>query len=385
MTKNSKKGDTLNPSTLCVHAGRPREKCALGVVTPVFPSTSYEYPNPTGQYYPRYFNTPNHNAVAAKLAVLEKGDDALVLSSGMAGISSTVAAYVKPGDHIVAQADVYGGTFHLLSGELQEWGVEVTFAENLEEVARAIRPNTRILYFESPSNPLLRVFDLAAAARIGKKHGILTVVDNTFATPLNQQPLALGFDVVIHSGTKYLNGHSDVNCGAVVSSKKRIERIRQVAINRGGTLDAHACWLLERGLKTLALRVSRQNENALRLAKYLSGHSAVACVNYPGLSGHPDHAVAKKQMRGFGGMFSFEIRRGSQVNAVLKKLRVVLPAMSLGGVESLICVPAQTSHVKLSAAERAAVGISDGLMRVSVGIEDFEDLRRDFEQALPKK
>jgi cystathionine beta-lyase/cystathionine gamma-synthase len=375
---------TFRPSTLCVHAGTHLDSATGGACSPIYTSTAYAFPNPANQnIYPRYFNTPNQRVIAGKLAALEQGEDALAFGSGMAAISTLLFAHLKPGDHAAFQADLYGGTQHLITQELTRFGVEVTFCANAEEFHGALGPNTRLIYVESPSNPLLRCMDLAAVVRLGRERGVLTVVDNTFATPINQNPIPLGFDAVIHSATKYLNGHSDVNAGVVVASGKIIHRLTEAATNYGGMLDAHSCYQLERGLKTLALRVRQHNENAAELARFLQRHPAVAQVNYPGLPEHPGHALAARQMRGFGGMLSFELRDPSQVDRLLQRLRVVMPALSLGGVESLICVPSRTSHRLLTPAERQCAGISDGLLRVSVGIEDIEDLLEDVERALP--
>jgi len=373
----------LKPATLCVHAGAYRDEAMGAVATPIFTASSYACPNPTNEnIYQRYFNTPNQRAVAAKLAALEQGEDALVFGSGMAAITTTLFALLKPGDHAVFQEDLYGGTYHFVAAELTQFGIEVSFARNQSDFAAQLRPNTKLIYVESPSNPLLHCVDLAATAALGKARGLLTVIDNTFATPINQTPLTLGIDVVVHSATKYLNGHSDLNAGAVIASRELVARIRPCAVNHGGMLDAHACYMLERGLKTLALRVERQNQNAGKLARWLQKHPTVACVNYPGLSDHPDHAVAARQMRGFGGMLSFELRNAAQANTVLGRFELATAALSLGGVETLVTIPAKTSHVKLTAEERAAIGISDALLRVSVGIEDGDDIIADFEQAL---
>jgi cystathionine beta-lyase len=373
---------SLRPSTLCVHAGTHLDASTGGVGSPIFTSTSYTYPNPANEnIYPRYFNVPNQRAVARKVAALEKGEDALVFGSGMAAISTVLFAHLKPGDHALFQADLYGGTFHFIS-ELSAFGIEVGLAGTLTEFEQKMRSNTRLLYVESPSNPLLRCLDLAAIGQIASKHGALSVIDNTFATPINQNPIELGLDVVVHSATKYLNGHTDVNAGVVVSSAAVIKKVAEYAVNHGGTLDSHACYQLERGMKTLALRVQRHNENGVRFAEFLQRHPAVARVNYPGLSTHPDHPIAARQMRGFGGMLSFELRDAARVNEVLRRLRVATPALSLGGVETLVCLPSQTSHRSMSPEERARAGISDGLVRVSVGIEDLEDLCTDFDQAL---
>ncbi|MCX6928617.1 MAG: PLP-dependent aspartate aminotransferase family protein [Verrucomicrobia bacterium] len=371
------------PDTLCVHAGTHPDERTGGINSPIFTSTAYAYPNPTGaNIYPRYYNVPNQRAVARKLAALEKGEDGLVFGSGMAAISTLLFAYLKPGDHAVFQADLYGGTYHLVVTELARFGIETSFARNLAEYSTAVRPNTRVLYVESPSNPLLRCVDLAAVAKVGRERGLLSVIDNTFASPINQTPLELGIDAVVHSATKYLNGHSDVDAGAVVSSQEVIRKVTECALNLGGVLDSHACYQLERGLKTLALRVRQQNENAGRLARFLQSHAAVSRVIYPGLPDHPDHAIAARQMRGFGGMLSFELRQPDQVNGLLERLELATPALSLGGVETLVTVPSRTSHKTLPPEERKRAGISDGLVRVSVGIEDIEDLTHDFDQAL---
>lgn len=282
---------------------------------------------------------------------------------------------------MIFQTELFGGTF-LLTQELKRIGVAISFASTVDEFAAGIRPETRVIYVESPSNPLLRVVNLDAIAQLGRAHGVLTVADNTFATPINQNPLASGIDVVIHSATKYLNGHSDLNAGFVVASRAVIARVTEYAVNHGGMLDAHACFLLERGLKTLALRVKQHNDNAAALAEFLRQHPAVEAVHYPGLPDHPDHAVAARQMRGFGGMLAFELRAAARVDEVLAGFRLVMPALSLGGVESLVCIPSRTSHRKMSPAERQRAGIGDGLVRVSVGIEDIEDLLDDFAGAL---
>ncbi len=373
---------TMRPATLCIHAGTYLDARTGGACSPIFPSTAYAFPNAANEnFYPRYFNTPNQRVIERKMAALEKGGAALIFGSGMAAITTLLFAYLKPGDHAVFQTDLYGGTF-LFVQELTRFGVAVSFAGTAEEFASSLRPETKVVYVESPSNPLLRVVDLAVIGKLGHDHGALTVADNTFATPINQNPLELGMKVVIHSGTKYLNGYSDVNAGVVVSSTEVIQRVTEYAVNHGGMLDAHACFLLERGMKTLALRARQHNENAARLAEFLLQHPAVASVNYPGLPCHPGHTLAARQMRGFGGMLSFELRDATLIDEVLAGFRLVMPALSLGGVESLVCVPSRTSHRKLSREERQRAGISDGLVRVSVGVEDLEDLLEDFTRAL---
>jgi cystathionine beta-lyase len=373
---------SLRPPTRCVHVGTYRDERTRGACSPIFRSTAYAFPNEASQnFYPRYFNTPNQRVIEAKIAALEQGEAAVVFGSGMAAITTLLFAHLKPGDHAIFQPDLYGGTFQFVQ-ELTRFGVAVSFARTAEEFAASLRPETKVLYVESPSNPLLRMVDLAAIGRLGRAHGVLTVADNTFATPMNQNPLAFDLDAVIHSGTKYLNGHSDLNAGLVVASENIVECVREYAVNHGGMLDAHACFLLERGMKTLALRMRQHNENALRLAGFIVDHPAVAEAYYPGLPCHPDHTLAARQMRGFGGMLSFELRDARQVDAVLARFQLVMPALSLGGVESLVCVPSRTSHRKLSREERQRAGITDGLVRVSVGIEDIEDLLVDFDYAL---
>jgi len=373
---------SLRLPTLCVHSGTYLDEKTGGACSPIFTSTACAFPNPANEnYYPRYFNTPNQRVIAQKIAALEGGEAALVFGSWMAAISTVLFDRLKPGDHAVFQADLYGGTF-LLIEELKRFGVGISLAPSVDAFASSIRPETKLLFLESPSNPLLRVLDIAAIAGMGRERGLLTVIDNTFATPVNQKPLALGIDVVIHSATKYLNGHSDLNAGLVVANAATIHPLSQAAVNHGGILDAHACYLLERGMKTLVLRMNQHNANALRAAQFLEGHSAVARVYYPGLNSHPSHELAARQMRGFGGMLSFELTDATRVDRVLSRFQLIMPALSLGGVESLVCVPARTSHRKLTPAERQSAGISDGLIRVSIGIEDPEDLLEDFSHAL---
>ena len=377
------KAQSWRPDTLCVHAGTHLDERTGGVNSPIYTSTAYAYPNPANEnVYPRYFNVPNQRVIARKLAALEKAEDGVVFGSGMAAISTLLLAYLKPSDHAVFQADLYGGTYHLVTSELTRLGVEISFARTTAEFSAALRPNTRVLYVESPSNPLLRCVDLASVAKLARERGLMSAIDNTFASPINQNPLEFGIDAVAHSATKYLNGHSDVDAGVVVSSNEVIRRVTECALSLGGVLDAHACYQLERGLKTLGLRVGRQNENASRLAAFLQEHPAVGRVIYPGLPDHPDHAIAARQMRGFGGMLSFELRQPAQVERMLAHLKLATPALSLGGVETLVTVPSRTSHRTMTQEERLRAGISDGLVRVSVGIEDIYDLTNDFNQAL---
>ena len=370
-------------STRCIHAGTLHDESVGGVCSPIHVSSAFAFPNATGEnIYPRYFNSPNQRAVCAKIAALEQGEDALAFGSGMAAISTTLLALLNPGDHAVFQADLYGGTLQLVSKQLERLGIAVSFVNGSADFETAIRPDTKLIYIESPSNPLLRCVDLTKITALGRQRGLLTLIDNTFATPFNQTPLTAGFDLVLHSATKYLNGHSDANAGFVVGSEELIDRIRPTATHFGGMLDSRTCERVERGMKTLALRMERHNANALTLAMFLSCHPAVEAVHYPGLHDHPDHAVASRQMRGFGGMLSFEVVSKWNPRIVLEQLRVATPALSLGGVETLVCIPAITSHRELDAAARRNLGISDGLIRVSVGVEDIDDLIDDFSQAL---
>lgn len=367
--------------TQSVHAGSVGDPQFGGVVTPIYPSAAYDYESEV--LYPRYYNTPNQKAGVEKLVALENAEDGLLFSSGMAAIMTSIFAMMKAGDHILFQQDLYGGTHHAALHELERYGMEYSLVDvsDLKQFEKAIRKNTRVIYVETPSNPLLKITDLKGVAALAKKYNLVTIIDNTFASPVNQNPIDLGIDIVTHSGTKYIGGHSDICCGAMVSSKKLTEQIRQSALHFGGSLDAYTCYLVERSLKTIVLRVQQQNENALAIAKYLETDSRISRVYYPGLKSHPGHAIAKRQMPGgFGGMLSFEIK--SDPARFTKRLQYIKRAISLGGVESTITQPVKTSHAKLTAAERKAVGISDKLMRLSVGIESAEDLIQDISQAL---
>lgn len=371
-----------NKSTQCVHSGSIIDPITRGAVTPIYPSTAYDYIDVDIHAYPRYFNTPNQRVVAEKLAALENGEKAVVFSSGMAAISTTLFSLLKQGDHAVFQNDLYGGTHHAITGELDKYGIAYTFVDSMEveDYEKAIRSNTKVLYIETPSNPLLKIIDIKGIADFCRSKGVITVIDNTFASPINQNPLDLGIDVVVHSGTKYLAGHSDISCGAAISNAALAETIRGAALHFGGSLNAQMCYLLERSLKTLALRINQQNQNAQAISEFLTLHNKVNQVYYPGLVNHKGHDRAKKQMKGFGGMLSFEVK--ADPDKFVKSLQLIKPAMSLGGVESTITSPTQTSHSKISAEERRKVGISDYLLRVSVGIEGADDLIHDLDQAL---
>jgi len=377
MQKNSQ-----SKLTQSVHAGSPGDSLYKGVVTPIFPSSAYDYGDST-TLYPRYFNTPNAVAVAEKLAVLENAEAGVIFSSGRAAILTSLFSVIKQGDHAIFQNDLYGGTYHALVNELPRFGISYDFVDGSDpsNFKKAIRKETKVIYIETPSNPTLKITNIKAVAAIARQQGIITIIDNTFASPVNQNPIDLGIDIVTHSGTKYIGGHSDICCGVAVASKLLTEKILGSAIHFGGSLDAHTCWLVERSLKTLVLRVRQQNTNALAIATYLASDSRIGKVYYPGLKDHPDHAVAKSQMPGgYGGMLSFEVKGDS--DRFTKRLRLIKRAISLGGVESTITSPTQTSHAKMNEAERRAIGVTENLVRLSVGIEEEADLINDIKQAL---
>ncbi len=375
----------LSTSTLCVHKGTYLDKNIRGVNSPVFTSTAIGYRDVPEPVYPRYFNIPNQDSVQQKLAALENGEKALVFSSGMAAESTVFYTFLQKGDHVVLQGELYGGTVHFANREFNKFGIEYTFTKEktLASFRECIRPNTRALYIETPTNPLLSIVSLKDIANLGREKNILTVIDNTFASPVNQNPIDFGIDIVLHSGTKYLGGHSDLTSGAVIANADHIQKLTATARNLGGSLNAEDCYLLERSLKTLYIRVERQNENALGLADFLEQHEFIEKVYYPGLTSHPGYETAKNQMSGFGGMLSFEPLPGKvDVESLLDKLELIIPAVSLGGVDTTICSPAKTSHSKINAEERKKMGIRDNLLRLSVGIEDIEDLKADIDQAL---
>jgi cystathionine beta-lyase len=368
--------------TLSVHAGSHGDPQFKGAVTPLYPSSAYDY---EGQaiLYPRYYNTPNPKAAAIKVAALEHGEAGLMFSSGMSAIVTGLITFLKAGDHVIFQSDLYGGTYYSVITELPRLGISYSMvdASDPQNFAKAIKAETKVIYIETPSNPTLKITDIKVVADIAKSKGILTMIDNTFASPVNQNPINLGIDIVAHSGTKYIGGHSDLCCGFLVTTNSLMEKILSKAINWGGSPDANTAWLVERSLKTIVLRVRQQNENALAIARFLKTDSRIGNVFYPGLEDHPNYAVAKAQMPGgFGGMLSFEVKNDAL--AFTNKLKLIKRALSLGGVESTICSPLKTSHSKMTAAERAAIGVSDNLLRFSVGIEEAEDLINDIKQAL---
>jgi cystathionine beta-lyase/cystathionine gamma-synthase len=374
----------MKKETQCVHSGAIKDTIHGGVNSPVYTSTAFNYLDRDHALYSRYFNTPNQGAIVAKVCALEGAEDGVLLSSGMAAISCSILAFAKAGDHVVMMDELYGGTHAFATDEFPRFGLACTFtATDADAVCRAVTDKTRVIVIETPTNPLLSVIDIRKVAVFARKRGIVTIIDNTFATPLYQNPLGLGIDVVVHSGTKYLGGHSDICCGIAVATRDKAARIRDAARNFGGSLNAQTCALLERSMMTLALRVGRQTENAESIARYLERQNMVHRVNYPGLESSAYHNLAKSQMSGFGAMLSFELNEAKAKPArFVRALRIIKPAVSLGGVETTICAPSVTSHAKISAEERKRIGISDSLLRLSVGIEDADDLIEDIEQAM---
>ncbi len=371
-------------NTLCTHAGNLEDTRFRGAVSPLYMSTSYAYEQVDIKRYPRYFNTPNQEALSRKIAALEHTEAGLIFGSGMAAVSSVLLAFLQKGDHIVLSRHSYGGTQNLVQEEFDSMGIAYTFIDGVDvsDYESAIQLNTKILYLETPSNPLMWITDLEAVAALAKKRGLLTVIDNTFASPVNQNPADFGIDIIIHSATKYMGGHSDICAGAVAASTAHIDRVFQLAKNLGGSLSDFTVWMLERSLKTMGLRVAAQSENALKIARFLDELPEIERVYYPGLEGHPGHEIAKAQMHGFGGMLSFELASELDLQAFTSALKMVKPSMSLAGVESTLTIPTQTSHALLSPEQRAEAGINDGLIRFSTGIEDFMDLKADLQQAL---
>ncbi|MCK0145503.1 PLP-dependent aspartate aminotransferase family protein [Arenibacter sp. F26102] len=371
-------------NTICTHVGQLEDKEFKGAISPLYMGTAYAFEDIDVKRYPRYFNTPNQVALAKKIAALEHAEAALIFGSGMAAISTSLLAFLKAGDHIVLQKIIYGGTYNLVVEEFEKFGISYSFTDGFksDDFESKIQENTKVIYIETPSNPLLNITDLKAVADLSKKHGIVSMIDNTFASPVNQNPIDFGIDIVIHSATKYMGGHSDICAGAVTSTEEYMKRIFHLAKNFGGSLSDYTVWLLERSIKTMGIRVKAQNGNAQRMADYLYGHKDISAVYYPGLPSHPDHDIARKQMNGFGGMLSFELNTDFNASKFQKSLKLIKPAMSLAGVESTVLSPTLTSHSLLSAEERKRQGIADGLIRFSVGIEETEDLIADIEQAL---
>ena len=384
----------LDPETLAVHGGGfvDPSRCQ---VPPIHLSTVYRFDSVAemaavfrgeqpGWIYSRY-GSPTVELVERHIARLEGAPEALATASGMSAIAAALMGFMKAGDHLVAAADLYGGTRHLFDAIFSRLGISTDYfpVDDPSRIEALCQPNTRALYVETPTNPTLRVIDLADVAARGRRLGLRTLVDNTFATPLLQRPLELGADLVIHSGTKALNGHDDVLAGFVVGDAGLVGAARDVMKTFGSTLDPHAAWLLERGLKTLGVRVARQSETAHALALWLAAHPAVTCVHYPGLPAHPGHAVAARQMKRFGGLLAFELTGGAvAVERLFARTRLVRLAPTLGGPETIALVPAVSSHIRLTPEERGAIGIADGLVRLSCGLETVEDLKADLDAGL---
>jgi cystathionine beta-lyase/cystathionine gamma-synthase len=370
--------------TLCVHAGSLVDEQHKGAISPLYPSTSYAFNDVEIGQYPRYFNTPNQRGLAEKIATLEGAEAGLIFSSGMAAVSTALLSHLKSGDHVIFQDDLYGGTRNFVKHEFPKYGIEFSFTKGTQiaDFENEINKNTKGIYVETPSNPTLKIIDLKGVAALAKKAGVWTMIDNTFASPVNQNPIAQGIEIVIHSATKYLGGHSDISAGAVLGTKKAIETVFQSAKNLGGNLSEYTVWLLERSIKTLFLRVHAQNENAQGMAEFLVRQDWVEKVYYPGLHTHPDHHLAKKQMKGFGGMLSFDLAEGIDCKTFLTHLNLVKPTMSLAGIESTALSPRLTSHALLTEEERIAQGITPQMVRFSLGIEALEDLQADLVNAI---
>ncbi len=386
------KHQTRRTETAAVHGAAGLEKKNGPVATPIYQTSTFEVTDndeqqrvtSTDRYYTRWGN-PTNTVAEQAVAAIEGVEAARTFASGMGAITTTIFALLKAGDHIVAQRDIYGGVTKFFSQWLPRMGIETTFVDtnDYEQHARAIRPNTRMLYLESPTNPALRVVDLKKMAALAKQHKLISMVDSTFGTPINQHPAEYGIDLVIHSGTKYLSGHADLTCGVVAGSQELMEQIHDTRSTLGNCMDPHASWLLIRGLKTLAVRVGRQNENARRVAEFLEQHAKVRRVHYPFLKSHPQHAIAREQMSGGGGMVTFEVEgTGNDARRVSEAMSLFTLATSLGGVESLVSIPVLTSHAMISAEQRAEMGVNEQMIRLSVGIESVEDLIADLEHAL---
>jgi cystathionine gamma-synthase/cystathionine gamma-lyase/cystathionine beta-lyase len=380
----------MSLETIAVHGGSTRPPLEGSIVFPIFQGTVYSVPKGASYdeiRYHRLSSTPSQVRLHARLASLEGAEAALATASGMAALSACLLSVLRAGDHVIAGDCGYGGTMSFLFDEAPRLGVQYTLvdAQRPGTWAKALRPTTRAILVETITNPLMRVPDLEAIVAFARAHRLTSILDNTFASPVNFRPLTMGFDLVVHSATKYLNGHSDLVAGCVMGRREAIARVRKVVSHFGGTLDPHAGFLLDRGLKTLAVRVAASNINGLALAGFLAAHRNVSRVNYPGLPSHPDHERASRLFRGMGGMLSLQVKGGARAaDRLLGALRVPFVAPSLGGVETLVTRPATTSHVGMSRADRLNMGVTDDLVRVSCGIEGTADLLADFEQALDR-
>jgi cystathionine beta-lyase/cystathionine gamma-synthase len=380
--------ETRRLETRIIHAGEPKPRILGAVAMPIFQSAMFEYAGETDYHdlkYIRLNNTPNHIVLHAKLASLENAEAALVTASGMAAISTALLSFLSTGDHVLAQSCLYGGTHDFLTRDFQSFGIAYDFidADDPSSWESRVRPETKVVYVETLTNPLLELADLEAIAKFARSRGLVSIIDNTFATPVNFRPLEHGFDLSVHSCTKYMNGHSDIVAGAVIGRADLVDRIKHKLDHFGGSLDPHAAFLLHRGVKTLAVRVRHQNASALEIAKFLESRPEVARVNYPGLASHRRHDRAKRLLAGFGGMLSFELKGGvAAAKRFITATTLPIKAPSLGGVETLLTQPALTSHAGMSTEDRRKLGITDGLVRMSVGLEATEDIVEDFEKAL---
>ena len=390
----------LGKSTQAIHAGEratpTTEKSGIPLLPPIYQNSTFRFTTAaecaeafrdeeSGYVYTRWGN-PTQEVLETKLAVLEAGEAALATASGMGAVSTALLTALADGGHVVAMENLYSATFQILNEDLPRFGIETTFvdATNPLEIERAIRADTKVLYLESPTNPLLKLMDLRASAEIAKTHGVTSIIDNTFATPCGQQPIALGIDVVVHSMTKYLSGTGAVIAGAIIGQKEFITRAKKGALrNFGAVISPFNAWLTLQGITTLPLRFARHCENAVQVAMFLEAHPAVAWVRYPGLPSHPQYELAKHQMDAFGGMITLELKGGHRAGEhLVDRLQRCALAVSLGDVRTLICHPASTTHSHVPAEIRQQIGITDGLVRISVGLEDVEDILADLGQAL---
>jgi cystathionine beta-lyase/cystathionine gamma-synthase len=383
----SKKKGHQAISTIAIHGGAETRHAGDPVVAPLVQSVNYvqEVGTGAGLKYTRYGNTPNAERVQKRIAMLEGAEASLVLSSGMGATACALMALLRPGDHLLASSYIYGGTHRLLMEEFNRHGIDVTLVDPLEPRAwrKRLRKETRAIFVESPVNPTCRVLDLRPISYLTKEVGLALVVDSTFASPVNFRPIEHGADVVIHSATKYLNGHHDVLSGVVAGTESYISEVLQKEMVWGQTPDPFALWLLERGLKTIDVRVRRQNDNTTRIAHWCADRKEIKRVHYPGLSDHPDHEIARAMLDGFGGMMAIELAGGGKASEkFLRRLKLITHAASLGGVDSLVSEPRYTSHAAMTSEERARLGIPDGFLRLSIGIEDADDIIADIEQAL---
>lgn len=373
-----------NKSTKCVHSGNLIDEKYHGNISPLYPSITYDFIE--SDVYPRYFNSPNQIGAAKKISDLENAELSLLFGSGLGAISSSMFSFLKKGDHVILQDSLYGGTINFVNTEFNKFGIEYSYVDinDTGKLNSSVKKKSKIIYIESPSNPLLNIINLIEISDFAKSNSLISMIDNTFASPINQNPLDFGIDLVIHSATKYLGGHSDILAGSVSGKSSYIDKIKNSGLNFGANISEYSAWLLERSIKTLSLRVNSQNNNALQIAKFLTSNNKVEKVYYPGLKSHKNHDIAKKQMYGFGGMLSFELKSNIDPIKFVQDLKIIKPTMSLAGVESTITSPALSSHKKMDPEIRRALGISDNLLRFSVGIENFEDLVLDLDKSLTK-